>query len=763
MRFVILLPALLAGLCITAQQPLPPIGLWREHLPYTSAIDVAAGNGKLFCATPYSLFTVSREDNSIERWSRITGLSETGISAIGYDAAGDKLFIAYRSSNIDIIHRSDIINLPDVKRDNIAGDKTIYAVYPLQKDFYLSTGLGIIVINGERYEVKDTWFIGSGGSQVKVNGLTSDGSFFYAATEQGLKKAALTASLADPASWVQVSGSAGLPAGSCRNVLTAQGRVIALVHDSLFVQNGSSWSLFYEDGWPVISTAVSENKITICQRRPSGESRVVILNADGTVSRILAQPGIIAFPRKAITEQTGTWIADSLKGLVYHTGSAYEPIRPNSPDGIASGELTVYNDVFYAAAGEVDDNWNPRFNTNGVYRLKEGVWTNINRNYFSKLDTVPDCITLAIDPADEAAWVGSFGGGLLRIGAGLSLDIIKQGVLAPAAGNPGSYRVAGLAFDQNRSLWVSNYGAPQPLLARKSDGAWLKFSVPFFLSENQLTQIIVDDNNFKWIVAAKGGGVIVYDAGASLENTGDDRWKLFTTGAGNGNLPGEPLCLAKDKSGFIWVGTRNGIGVIQCPGEIFTAGGCEAIWPVVEAGNFAGYLFNGEQVRSIAVDGADRKWVATANGVWLTGATGQEVIYRFTEDNSPLLSNDVKKITVNGKTGEVFFATAKGICSFRSTATEGGGTSQDILVFPNPVPPGYTGSIAIRGVVNNAIVKITEPGGRLVYQTRALGGQAVWDGRDYRGRRISSGVYLVLISDEERAEKAAGKIVFISK
>jgi hypothetical protein len=139
------------------------------------------------------------------------------------------------------------------------------------------------------------------------------------------------------------------------------------------------------------------------------------------------------------------------------------------------------------------------------------------------------------------------------------------------------------------------------------------------------------------------------------------------------------------------------------------------------------------------------------------------VIERFTEDNSPLLSNDVKKIAINSKTGEVYFATARGMCSYRGTATEGEQTNSNVLVFPNPVPPGYNGTIAIRGVAENAIVKITELNGRLVYQTKALGGQAVWDGKDYKGRKISTGIYLVLIDSEDKSKKTSTKIVFISK
>jgi hypothetical protein len=764
-RSVLSIAALLFSLFLSAQQPLAPIGLWKEYLPYNSGIDVAASTGKIYCATPYSLFSVDRQDNSIERLSTITGLSETGISVIAYDTPNEKLFIAYSNSNIDIIYRNDIINIPDIKRDNIPGDKNIYAIYPSGKNYYLSTGLGIIVIDGERYEVKDSWFIGDGGQHLKVNGFTSDNSFFYAATEQGLKKAAInTSNLADPFNWQLISGSNGLSTGACQNVLTIQGKVILQKRDSLFVQNGTTWSLFYENGWPIINTTVSENKITLCQRIPTGESKVVILNSDATVNRVLTQVASISFPRKAILADNDPWLADQFEGLSHFMANSYQQYELNSPEATSSGEMTAYNNIVYATAGEVSEAWNYQYNGNGIYILKEGTWTNINRYRFPQLDTLLDYITIAINPADQTIWVGSYGGGLLHIRSDQSFEILKQGVIGPMVGDPSSYRIAGLAFDRENNLWVSNYGAIQPLLVRKSDGNWSKFTVPFFLTENALTQLITDDNNYKWIVAVKGGGLICFDHGSSIDNIGDDRWKMYRPGAGNGNLPdGDILCVAKDKNGYIWVGTSNGIGVIQCPQETFSGQGCEAIWPIVKEGNFAGYLFNGEEVRSIAVDGADRKWVATKNGVWLVDAAGENVIYQFTEENSPLLSNDVKKITINGFTGEVFMATLKGICSFRGTATEGVDRNSTIRVFPNPVPPGYAGTIGIRGLANNAIVKITELNGRLVYQTRALGGQAAWDGRDYKGRKVSSGVYLVLISNDGRTEKAAARIAFISK
>ena len=312
-------------------------------------------------------------------------------------------------------------------------------------------------------------------------------------------------------------------------------------------------------------------------------------------------------------------------------------------------------------------------------------------------------------------------------------------------------------------MWIANFGAAQNIVVRKNDGSWKSFAPPFPLNENAVSAIVIDDQDQKWIVSPRGNGLIVFNDNNTIDNAADDKWKLYRAGTGIGNLPtNNVLSIAKDKNGFIWVGTENGIAIIQCPQNAFSAQGCDAVLPVVTQGGFNQYLFKGEEIRSIAIDGADRKWVATKNGAWLVSAEGEKVIYRFTETNSPLLSNDVKRIAIDGKTGEVFFATIDGICSFRSTATEGAETNNNVLVFPNPVPPGYAGTIAIRGLVSNAIVKITEPDGRLVYQTRALGGQANWDGKDYKGRRISSGVYLVLVSDDGRKENLATKIVFVN-
>jgi hypothetical protein len=297
------------------------------------------------------------------------------------------------------------------------------------------------------------------------------------------------------------------------------------------------------------------------------------------------------------------------------------------------------------------------------------------------------------------------------------------------------------------------------------DGSWYKFGLPFTRPrpsmENGAAGLIIDDNNLKWFFSPVGGGVLVYDDKGTLENPNDDEYTRLTSGKGAGNLPDNIVqCIVNDKKGTIWIGTANGIGIINCP-ESVIAGQCETEIRVVQYDKFAGELFAGENVKTIAVDGANRKWVGTTNGVWLISEDANKIMSRFTMDNSPLPSNIIQVIKVDPVTGDVYFGTDKGLVSYRGTAVDGGETNTDVLIFPNPVTHDYSGPIAIRGLVENADVRITDISGQLIYRGKALGGQAIWNGTDYTGRRPQTGVFLVFASNNLGTEKYVGKLVFV--
>lgn len=746
-----------------AQSPIPAIGYWRDHLNYSDTRQVVNGD-KIYAATATHLFSIDTE-KQFETYSKVNALNDIGVQRICWDASTEQLLIAYQNSNLDVLDKKgNAKNIGDILRSNFPGNKTIRNIFCANGLAYLSTGLGIIIVNLRKYEIKDTWIIGNNGIQAGVNGFTQLNNFFYAATDEGLKQIEVTnANPSNFANWQNISGSNGLSSGALLNVLAVNGQLVVLKNDSLMIQSGNSWKLLYKEAnWSITGLNSSAGKLMVCQRSTAGAAKVLQLNVNGVIEKTTSQAGVISLPRDATLVDNTLWVADQFGGLAAFN-NGLERFIPNGPPGIATGAIAGNSNQMVLAAGSINSAWNYQFNRNGVYFYGD-QWN--SRSYFNTpiLDSVLDFITVAIDPGDQSVWAGSFGGGLVQFPSTGTPVIFKKGnsSLQEAIGDPGSYRVAGLAFDANNRLWVSNYGAPANLHVRKTDGKWQAFSVPFPLTEQASGALVCDDNDQVWMVSPKNNGLICYKY-AQIETTNDDQWKKYAAGSNQGNLPSNNvLSIAKDRTGSIWVGTDKGIGIIRCPSEVFSTAGCAAYLPVVKQGNFFGFLFKDEYVQCIAVDGANRKWIGTQNGLWLLSETGEQVIQHFTENNSALLSNNVLQVAIQPVTGEVFVLTELGICSYRATATEPTPSTEQVLVFPNPVPPAYSGTIAIRGMKENSIVKITELNGTLVYQTRSQGGQATWNGYNYKGEKVASGVYLVLIRDDENTDKLATKIVIVS-
>lgn len=741
-----------------AQKAPVAIGQWREHLNFQKTIQVVKGN-QIYAATDAAVFSVDASQE-INRYTKINGLNDIGVKQIGWDSQNNQLIIAYKNSNLDFLKGSLVKNISDIQKSSISGNKTINGIYASMGTAYLSTGLGVVLVNLSKYEIKDTWIIGNNGKQIGVNSFIEDQLYFYAASDEGLKRILKIGF--DPANFQNWELINGPKKGTVSFVGKLNNQLIITQKDSVFVQENNQWKLiFQEPGFNVINTSISENKLTICLRTPNGNSKVSILSANGNIERNVAAAGIISFPSSAILSNSILWVADQFGGLSSF-GSTTERYIPNGPAGISSGEFAFYKQTLYQGAGSINNAWNYQFNKEGILEFSEGIWKNRGAFNAVQLDSVLDIISIIIDPAKGTVWAGSYGGGLVKK-TGEEFKIYKQhnSSLQAAIGDPGSYRVSGLALDSKQHLWISNYGAPQALKLKTADEKWLGFTIPFNLTENAVGQIIVDDYDQLWIQSPKGNGLIVYKYGNNIEAIGDDKWKFYGQGIGNGNLPSNNiLSILKDRDNSIWVGTDDGIGIINCTENPFV--GCDATLPIIQQDQFAGFLFKGEQVQCMAVDGANQKWIGTQNGVWLLSADAKKIIFHFTDVNSPLLSNDIKKITIDPITGEVYFATFNGLCSYRSTATEGDESKSNVLVFPNPVPPQYNGQIAIRGVSENSLVKITELNGRLVFQTRSLGGQAVWNGKDYLGNKVASGVYLVLARDGKGKENIVTKIIITS-
>ncbi len=312
-----------------------------------------------------------------------------------------------------------------------------------------------------------------------------------------------------------------------------------------------------------------------------------------------------------------------------------------------------------------------------------------------------DFIRVLRDRATGRVYLGSYSGGVTIIEPSGELTVYNNGALPFFGTDPNKiYPVSGMALDANNNLWVSNSGASYELSVRTADGNWYNGQSILANTGHTAADVIVDDYNQKWFITVNSNGAIVYDDNGTPENASDDGSRLVRMGAGSGNLPdNNTLSIVKDRDGVIWIGTSNGIGIVNEPDGVI-AGTSEATLKVVTFGDqIGGYLFQNQAVKTMAVDGANRKWIGTTNGVWLISEDAESIIYRFTEDNSPLPSNFIERINIDPVTGDVYFSTSKGVVSFRSTATEGKPENdKPLVIYPNPVPTGYSGMIAVRGV-----------------------------------------------------------------
>ena len=291
-------------------------------------------------------------------------------------------------------------------------------------------------------------------------------------------------------------------------------------------------------------------------------------------------------------------------------------------------------------------------------------------------------------------------------------------------------------------------------LLSNSEGNYKNYSPTSLdtLYQTRRDSIVLDFDGNRWIRQGSFGGILVI-------NPKNQRQFIFS-GIGSGNLPSNSVkSLALDRDGQMWAGTDKGVVVFDNPTAVFSGKNFDAYTPVFERRR----LLGNETVTSIAIDGGNRKWMGTKNGIFLFSPDGTELISNFNEKNSPLPTNEISYITAEPNTGEVYIRTPKGMVSYRGTATEGILKQEDsaVKVFPNPVRPDFDGQIGIEGLVENAFIKITDIAGNLVYETRANGGTAIWNGNTLLGGRVETGIYLIFSGNKKGEETLVSKLAVV--
>jgi len=728
------------------------IGQWSEHLPYNVGSTVTQSPTRIYYGTEFALMSILKEDTSqVEFFSKVDGLSDVGPSWIKYHEGLKTLLIGYANGNIDLLDSNGITNINDILRNSsIQGDKRINHIYFDDGILaYLSTPFGLVVLDLVTNQFRSTIFTNS-----PVHGFTIFQNKYYLSSDIGLfVYDPLSGSIIEDFSqWERVS----VP--GFQEIYSSE--ALAVFHNVLyFGANGDLYRLdqldsawYHLNAYKVEFISAEGNQLMVgmgCGDECLGR---VLFFTEGSFWH---ENGIqcVARPLYAIEDERGRiWYADRFNDIrvAQNHFTPCDLLQFDTPFSGNVSELEVKDGILYVATGGVTESYGYQGNKDGFYTFDRISWTTYNQFNNAELAAteLENFFRILPHPTQHKVYVGSYWGGLLEYDyEHFFVYDDTNSSLQGAVGDGARERVSGLAFDETENLWVTNYLAPRPLSVLKTDGTWKSFDFPCSSITN-VSQIAIDHRGFKWIVLySKNASLIVYDDAGTIDDESDDRCVQLSSS--NTAIPSNSAnCVAVDLEGDIWVGTAEGPVVFDGGADIF--GGHQGSRIKVEQDDVLNYLLGEETVYTIAVDGANRKWFGTGSGVFVQSPAGNEEVASYTTSNSPLLDNRIIDIAIDQYNGVVYIATDGGIMAVRTDAIAGGilEHSQNVYSYPNPVRPDYDGPIAIRGLIRDAVVKITDIRGQVLFETRALGGQAIWDGKDLNGEQAATGVYLVFSSGE---------------
>jgi hypothetical protein len=778
--------ATLAAFCALTIQAQVPIGAWREHLPWQRMVDVAEGDGGVYAATANAVFHYHPGTGEMRKLSKVNLLNDVDIRGLAWCPALGMLLVHYGNGNLDLVQGDRSFNMGDIKRSAILGDKAIYRILVEGTTAYLACGFGIVVVDLDRREVKETWFIGDNGSQVRVRQIATLGDSIYAATSNGLLAAARSApNLAAFTSWRRRTDMGGAMAnGPFNQAVAYMGKLFANYdkpnsnNDTLLIlRTDNTWEQFGPGrGTYNLETRVSNNGQSLLFARDYDMVQFNELLEVENSTYSYGAAGQYCTPARMLQALDGTvWIADRDQGLMRVTGfNQGSRVQPNGPKTANAYRLGTGGGKVFVATGSVSGNWGNSFLKDGVHHFGDEQWRTTDQANSTLFATggnefggsLNDPVSVAVDPLDPThAYVGSWEDGIVEFvdrEPGMIHNQTNSSLGLATNDGGGKVNVAGIDFDAQGVLWASNAYAAAPISARTRNGQWYSYSPGSILGGNGLLgEIIAASNGYKWLIRPRATGLLVFNDNGTLAETGDDQYKLLGSSEGSGGLPSiDVLSIAEDLDGQVWVGTNKGVAVFYTPSDLFSASPSDAQQILIEQDGNVQILLETEFISAIAVDGANRKWIGTqTGGVFLISADGREQIQHFTAENSPLLSNTINAIAIDGLSGEVFIATDRGIMSYRADAVDAELEATCAKVFPNPVREGYAGPVAITGLARDSEVRITDASGNLVHKTTSLGGQAIWNAADMSGNRVATGVYLIFASDPEGSFKCNTKVL----
>ena len=684
------------------------IGQWNAYLAYHDITDIEPAGQLIYVLSSNDLFSYNVNDKSVYAYNKTNSISDTEINYIAWNPSAKKLIIIYSNYNIDLLDNNfNVENISDYYSKAMTDDKTVNNVTINGNNAYISTGFGIIKLNMRDAEISETYNLGK-----NVTDCSVSGNIIFAKTSDGIYQGNTIHNLVDPNNWTLTTQSVSFSDANDITVSTASGYTEYIVYDQT---NKCYWSNQQNgclQGWT---------------KSDSGERTIIAseINADGPKYNYF---GFMKFTQGNLYSCGGGWS---------YTNDRFRP-----------GALQQYD----------GNKW---------IKYEDDIKTKTESEYI-------DLMCLDVHPNNANIVYACGRTGLYEFNDGKFVKYYnKDNSPLFSLLNTNNYLMTfSCIFDRNNNLWCFNSGVNKENEVNAAhklfNNTWTSYHNDNLTEGNKNTlrnmlNPILDHESNIWFVNNHWG----YPALCTFNptNTESKIYSSFVNQDGITISPTSVYCTAEDKNYNIWICTNLGplyISYASIKNDDLTFQQYKV--PRNDGTNLADYLLSGIDISCMAVDAANRKWFGTnGNGVYLISADNNTEEQHFLASNSYLLSDNVESIAINEQSGEVFFGTDKGLCSYMSdaTITNEEMSKDNVWAYPNPVRPEYNGLITITGLSYNADVKICTSNGVLVNEGRSTGGSYTWNGCDKDGKRVASGVYMVQTAKSDGSKGTVCKIAIV--
>ncbi|PQJ77154.1 type IX secretion system anionic LPS delivery protein PorZ [Polaribacter glomeratus] len=752
-------------------------GSWEDFYSYNNVKDFVKVDATIYALVDNAIFTFNENTLETKKLSSIKGLSGETSSSIHYSTAFKRLVIGYQNGLVEVIDENENVTISsDIVNFSQTGEKSINHISEFGNTLYLATPFAIVEYDIEKLEFGDTFFIGNGSTSLLIHQTMIFDGKIYAATEDGIFNASVTSKLLiDFKNWQQQFIGRDFTSISFFNnqlYITEGTKLLKLTNGTLTLVRD-----FFET---IIGLKSSSTNVTIALNK-----KAIVLNlSENQVVEFVSNLEFDFTLLNAFFENNTIYLATKEFGILKTSlaqVNVYQEIHPEGPLSNDIFSIAVKDNNLWVVYGGYDGTYTPILKRQGFSHFNGKNWINTK---FNPNFPVIDLNYISIDPnAENKVYISSFGdtGAINSVSTGGLLVVendeiktfynhLNSGLedLEPTQPNRVTLRISGSAFDNQGNLWVSNIHRDSELKKLSTAGQWTKFNTSSLKTNTQfgLSEIAIDRSNNVWM-GTRRNGVFVF-------NENGNRKRALVATPNLGNLPDtDVLTVAVDKSNRVWLGTRSGMVVFRNAAGIFEADVLNAEPVIIEENGVGERLLGDQRVNSITIDGADNKWFGTdSGGALYTNPSGQKTIANFSKVNSPLPSNRILKIRTDTSNGKVYFATEKGIVAYNSKVAAFGEVLGDVYAYPNPALKNHE-TITIDGrngthLPKGTNVKILDVAGNLVYETNVVegqelqGGKVVWNKKNLAGKKVASGIYIVLLVNDDASETTTTKIAIVN-